>query len=109
MGKLGRITGRFSGFGLAIIMVLLASCSETPKIAGLEVSVSPGVTGASESPMYRNLADLPQRPTPVDSAESEETVRSLAEERAKAADEAERLRKAPFATPPPGERLKLEE
>ncbi|HYM18138.1 MAG TPA: hypothetical protein VEU06_06215 [Micropepsaceae bacterium] len=98
------------GFRAASLLILLAfgvaSCAEMPKIAGL----APVMPGARvEAPDYRNLAELPQRPTPVDSAKTEETVRSLADERAKTSEEGDRLRNEPFATPEPGMRLKVEE
>jgi hypothetical protein len=111
MGNFSEIGGRLGGLSLAILATLLAAaCGGMPKIAGLQAPVSPAITGAPvESPQYRNLANLPERPTPPDSKDNDQTVRSLTEERAKAAEEGERLRTQPFATPDPGMRLKVEE
>jgi hypothetical protein len=81
-----------------------------PKIVALQPPVSSEITGApADSPQYRNLADLPQRPAPPDSAQTDETVRSLSDERTKTTGEIQRLRGEPFATPEPGMRLKVEE
>ena len=110
MSGWSKIDGLAGSLGLTILLALaLASCSEMPKLAALQVP-SPTITGASaDSPGYRNLADLPERPKPVDSMENQETVRTLTQERAKTAEEGERLRSQPFATPEPGMRVKVEE
>ena len=107
MVELSKFGRGFSASSFAILLVFCcASCAEMPKIAGLD----PVVAGTrAEAPDYRNLAELPQRPTPVDSAKNEETVRSLSDERAKTSEEGDHLRNEPFATPEPGMRLKVEE
>ena len=110
---MGNLTGRgrgLVGFCLAAAAFLSVSCSGMPKIAGLEAPVGPAITAAAPgSPQYRDLADLPQRPTPPDSATNQETVQSLTQERAKVMDEGERLRSEPFATPEPGMRVPVEQ
>jgi hypothetical protein len=81
-----------------------------PKIAGLEGPMSAAITGAGPgSPQYRDLADLPQRPTAPDSAKNEQTVQSLTQDRAEVMEEGEHLRNEPFATPEPGMRVPVEE
>ncbi len=77
----------------------LAACSELGKIAGPPPEA---VNGApTPEPNYRDLADLPAKPAPASQAEQAMNVEALTEERARAAQEVDRLRREPVVAPDP--------
>ena len=59
-----------------------------------------GGMGASP-PVYRNLADIPDRPQVTPKETNEKAVQNLAEERAKTMEAGENLRREPVTTPAP--------
>jgi len=76
----------------------LASCGELPAIAG-----APEPVRGMPAPvvMYRDLADIPARPTLHSAMEDRNDIQTLTADRARAAQEADRLRNEPFVTPAP--------
>jgi hypothetical protein len=51
--------------------------------------------------VFRDLADIPARPDVTQRTLNDQAVQALEEDRARAAQAAEDLRSAPFATPEP--------
>jgi hypothetical protein len=79
------------------LAVLLAACATAPGFA-------PAVPGAQPQPdsiVYRNLAEIPERPEAPPMEAVDKTVQDLTTDRAMAAQAADALRRAPFDTPDP--------
>jgi len=73
----------------------LGACAELPRIAG-----SPLPPAKDEpAPVYRDLADIPEPPPITPQAQNESTIQTLTEDRAKAAQAAQDLRRQPFDQP----------
>jgi hypothetical protein len=76
-------------------MLALAGCNTVPKIAGESNAPEP----MSSTPVYRNLADIPEPPTIAAPETNQGTIQTLTDDRAKTAQAAEDLRRQPFNQP----------
>jgi hypothetical protein len=83
-------------------MVLSTPLSASKAVLMLAGFVLSGCGGASD-PMvvFRDLADIPERPGVTARDVNDQALESLAEDRARAAQAADSLRDAPFITPEP--------
>jgi hypothetical protein len=87
----------FAPAGLTCLtMLALAGCNTVPKIAGVSDAPEPMST-----PVYRNLADIPEPPTITAPEMNQGTIQTLTDDRAKTAQAAEDLRRQPFNQPDP--------
>jgi hypothetical protein len=84
--------------GPAIAAGLLTGCSGVPSLPTLPKELQ-GM--AASQGQFRDLADLPAKPPAPEPALDRKAIESLAEDRARAAQEAENLRQAPFTVPAP--------
>jgi hypothetical protein len=80
---------------LAPALLALGACAELPRIAGAPLPPPKD----EPAPVYRDLADIPEPPAITPQAENESTIQTLTEDRAKAAQAAEDLRRQPFDQP----------
>jgi hypothetical protein len=81
----------------ALVGLLLAGCGSLPKINGTPLPPEP----ADEHPVYRDLADIPDAPKVTPTENNQNTIQDLAEDRAKAEQAAQNLRREPFDQPDP--------
>ncbi|HEY4265228.1 MAG TPA: hypothetical protein VGM72_07915 [Micropepsaceae bacterium] len=79
----------------ALAGFLLTGCSTLPEIGGAPLPPEPG----NAHPVYRDLADIPEVPAVTPAENNENTIRVLAEDRIKAAQAAQNLRREPFDQP----------
>ncbi len=74
----------------------------------LAVCVAGGCSGSVQGPVYRDLADIPERPDVTPTSMNQQAVQNLKEERAKTMDAAEMLRNEPVTSPAPAPPLPAE-
>ena len=83
-------------------MVLSNPLSASMAVLVLAGCVLSGCGGASERMVvFRDLADIPERPGVTARDVNDQALESLAEDRARTAQAAESLRDEPFTTPEP--------
>ena len=76
-------------------ILALGACAELPRIAGSPLPPPKDEPG----PVYRDLADIPQPPLITPPEQTDNAIQTLTEDRAKAAQAAEDLRRQPFEQP----------
>jgi hypothetical protein len=86
------------GLGFLLVSLvfagLAAGCAIRPNGFGPVLEEGP-------RPVYRNLADLPEKPPVLMGEAAERAKETLTEDRAMAAAAADKLRREPFTTPDP--------
>jgi hypothetical protein len=83
-------------------MALTRSLSLSVTLLVSFAAVLGGCGGASGTMVvFRDLADIPDRPAVTDRADNDEAIKALMEDRASTAQAAESLRNEPFAAPEP--------
>jgi hypothetical protein len=85
-------------FALGLVAGPLAACSNVPGFPSFPERPQ-GMTGSQGT--YRDLADLPPKPPAPEPAEDQKAIKSLTEDRARAAQEGDDLRQEPFSVPDP--------
>lgn len=85
----------------ALVGFYLAACGNLPEINGAPLPPEP----ADAHPVYRDLADIPEAPAVTPMEKNEDVIQALAQDRAKAAEAGQNLRRQPFDEPDPAMQL----
>jgi len=83
--------------------MLAASSNSWKTVLAVLAVALPALGGCSsrEMPVYRDLADIPERPDVTSGSVNQEDRQNLMEERARTMEAAENLRREPVTTPEP--------
>jgi hypothetical protein len=80
-----------------LVGCFLAACGSLPKISGAPLPAE----SADAHPVYRDLADIPESPAVTPMEKNQDVIQALAEDRAKAEQAGQNLRRQPFEEPDP--------